>query len=146
DGWLDILLINEPTCVLYRNRRDGTFEDVTRAAGLAAVRGPWKGCAVGDYDNDGWLDLFLTGFHDGALLRNDHGIFRRVTPGIRHKGWGSSAVFADLDGDGRLDLFAGNYVRLGPGDPLYCTFPHGVKGGCPPRVYTAEHGVMYRNL
>ena len=69
DGWLDILLVGEPACGLFLNRKDGTFRDVSVQSGLAAVKGPWKGCAVGDYDNDGNLDLLLTGYKDIRLLR-----------------------------------------------------------------------------
>ncbi len=151
DGWLDILLVGEPVCALYRNvpgesggRR---FADVTRSTRLDRTRGPWKGCAVADWDDDGDLDLFLSGYHTAALLRNDSGRLVDVTraAGLRHAGWGSSAGFADYDRDGDLDLFVGNYVKFGPGSVKYCTFRHGVRGGCPPRVYPAEKGVLYRN-
>src|SRR5262249_17262478 len=132
DGWQDILLVGEPTCALFHNEPDGKggrrYREVTAALGLKAVRGPWKGCAVGDYDNDGWLDLFLSGYPTGALLHNEGGKRLRDVTGpsrIRHTGWGSSAGFADYDGDGWLDLFVGNYVKFGPDSIQHCAFKNG---------------------
>jgi hypothetical protein len=152
DGWLDILLVGEPKCAAYHNEPDGKggrrFVDVTSRLGLDRITGPWKGCAIGDYDNDGWPDVFLSGYHTGALLRNDRG--RRLVDvtraaHIRHRGWGSSAGFADYDGDGHLDLFVGNYLKFGPESLQHCRFRGGAMGGCPPQVYPAERGVLYHN-
>jgi enediyne biosynthesis protein E4 len=152
DGWLDVLLVDEPNCRLYRNRTSAggreRFEEVTEVTGLSRVRGPWKGCAIGDWNADGHLDLFLTGYYKVALLANVAG--KRVVDvtlrsQIRHHGWASSAGFADYDGDGDLDLYVGNYVQFGPKSVQHCTFPGGAVGGCPPQVYPAERGKLYRN-
>jgi hypothetical protein len=178
DGWQDILLVADDRCALFRNEEapEGgrRFREVSAEAGLAqlhaggipaAQRLPpgtpvppgkeppqWKGCAVGDFDGDGWPDVVLTGYEVLTLLRNvprrrggrafvDH----TAASGIRWRGWGSSAGFADYDGDGDLDLFVGRYVRFGPNDPRYCDIAHNVRGGCPPRVYYPERGSLYRN-
>ncbi|UCF39247.1 MAG: CRTAC1 family protein [Acidobacteriota bacterium] len=128
DGWLDIFVTNgvrfgetytdanRPTSRLYRNRRDGTFEDVTVTAGLD--RTGWQtGVSVGDYDNDGWDDLFC-GFwgHDVLFRNNGDGTFREVT---REAGlydseirWSSGSVWLDFDRDGHLDLYVSRYIEL----------------------------------
>jgi len=111
----------------------------------------WTGVAVGDYDGDGWLDLLLAGFHRLALFRNDGGgAFCDVTAqtGLdpaNHRHWGSSAGFMDLDGDGRLDLVILNFVVFGPNWPQYCELVPGVRSACPPQVYPAEKGEIWRN-
>lgn len=152
DGWQDILLVSEPTCGLFHNEPDGKggrrFVETTVTVGLDKIRGPWKGCAIGDWDNDGDTDLFLSGYHTAALVRCDSGrkmvdVTHRAQ--IHHKGWGSSAGFADYDLDGDLDLFVGNYVQFGPDSLQHCRFSGGAMGGCPPRTYPAEYGVLYRN-
>jgi hypothetical protein len=150
DGWLDVLLVGEPRSGLFRNTPGPTgrrFVDVSAASGVASVRGPWKGCTVGDWDDDADLDVVLTGYHTLAMLRSDGGRFTDVTAatGIRHRGWASSAGFADYDGDGDLDLYVGNYVVFGPKSIQHCRLDNGVMGGCPPQVYPAERGVLYRN-
>src|SRR6266496_3689690 len=142
DGWLDIYLTNgtrfgerwpagqAPTSHLYRNNRDGTFTDVTEKSGLA--RTGWQtGICVGDYDNDGWDDLFCCFWGHNVLFRNNgDGTFTDVTrqAGVydeRHR-WGSGCTFVDYDRDGRLDLFVCNYIQLDPvktgadGDPAAC--------------------------
>jgi enediyne biosynthesis protein E4 len=157
DGWMDILLVNGSTLEdfkankchpskLYRNNHDGTFTDVTTKAGLTHC-GWGFGAAVGDYDNDGWEDLYIT-YLDGAVLyHNNHdGTFKDVTAkaGVGNLGrWGTSAAFGDYDNDGNLDLYVANYVDLdldhlpefgqGPfcqyrGIPVSCG-PRGLKGG-----------------
>jgi hypothetical protein len=157
DGWMDILLVNGSTLEdlkankchpskLYRNNRDGTFTDVTSRAGFTHC-GWGFGAAVGDYDNDGWEDLYIT-YLDGAVLyHNNHdGTFTDVTAkaGVGNLGhWGTSAAFGDYDNDGNLDLYVANYVDLdldhlpefgqGPfcqyrGIPVSCG-PRGLKGG-----------------
>src|SRR6185312_13301744 len=93
----------------------GHFSDVTHQAGLDRLHGTFQGCAVGDYDNDGYDDLYISGYHTGFLLHNEAGKrFRDVTKeaGIAAQAWGTSAAFGDVDNDGRLDLYIGNYVRF----------------------------------
>ena len=127
DGWLDIFVVNgsrlegfskgdEPTCRLYKNNRDGTFTDVTVQAGL--VRSGWgQGCCIGDYDNDGWDDLFVTYYGQNVLWHNNgNGTFTDVTgkAGLLQNRlrWNSGCAFIDYDRDGCLDLFVANYIDL----------------------------------
>jgi hypothetical protein len=138
DGWLDIFVVNgwglkefpkgqEPTNHLYKNNHDGTFTDVTEKAGL--VRHGWgQGVCVGDYDNDGNLDLFVTYYGKNVLYHNNgNGTFTDVT---RESGllqpedhWNTGAAFVDYDRDGRLDLFVCNYVAYEHGLTLYESNP-----------------------
>ena len=138
DGWLDIFIVNgwglngfpkgqEPTNHLYKNNRNGTFTDITEKAGL--VRHGWgQGVCVGDYDNDGFLDLFVTYYGENVLYRNNgDGTFTDVT---REAGllqpedhWNSGAAFLDYDRDGHLDLFVSNYVGHQYGRVLYESNP-----------------------
>ena len=127
DGWLDIFFVNgttlegfpkgqEPTNHLYRNRGDGTFEDVTARAGLGAS-GWGQGACAGDYDNDGHDDLFVTYWGQNRLYHNDgDGTFDDVTAraGLTQSRtrWSTGCAFLDYDRDGRLDLFAANYIDL----------------------------------
>src|SRR5213075_2085507 len=128
DGWLDIFLVNgwrlegfpkgeEPTCHLYKNNRDGTFTDVTIKAGL--TRSGWgQGVCVGDYDNDGADDLFVSYWGENALYHNNgDGTFTDVSrkAGITTAGsplprWNTGCAFLDYDRDGWLDLFVANYI------------------------------------
>jgi len=139
DGWLDVYAvngrylegINDPESRvkgaelgnrLFRNRGDGTFEDVTAKAGVADG-GYGMGVAVGDYDNDGRPDLFVTNFSGNSLYHNNgNGTFDNVTEraGVRGDGsWSVGAVFFDYDKDSRLDLFVGNYLEFDPKYRLY---------------------------
>jgi hypothetical protein len=127
DGWLDIFLVNgtrlegfpagsEPTSHLFRNNRDGTFTDVTAKAGVSHS-GWGQGVCVGDYDNDGWDDLFVTYFGKNVLYHNNgDGTFTDVSQkaGVAGKGtrWNTGCAFVDYDRDGRLDLFVANYIDL----------------------------------
>lgn len=150
DGRQDILLVNEPISGLFRNSGGGRFQDVTGRVGLDTVRGAWKGVAVGDYDGDGWLDLFLTGYRCLALLRSRKGAgFTDMTRAAglaadNWRNWGASAGFMDLDADGDLDLVMLNYVVWGPHAMQYCTYG-GIRMGCPPKVYDPERGRLFRN-
>ncbi len=127
DGWLDIFLVNgtrlegfqagsEPTSHLFRNNRDGTFTDVTAKAGVAHS-GWGQGCCIGDYDNDGWDDLFVTYFGKNVLYHNNgDGTFTDVSQkaGVAGNGkrWNTGCAFVDYDRDGRLDLFVANYIDM----------------------------------
>jgi hypothetical protein len=125
DGWLDVFLVNgttlegfpaqkAPMCHLYRNRRDGTFEDVTSRAGVGQT-GWGQGACAADYDNDGHDDLFVTSWGQNHLYRNrGDGTFEDVTlrAGLKNARprWGAGCAFLDYDRDGSLDLFAANYI------------------------------------
>jgi hypothetical protein len=127
DGWLDIFLVNgsrlegfpagsEPTSHLFRNNRDGTFTDVTAKAGVAHS-GWGQGVCIGDYDNDGWEDLFVTCYGKNVLYHNNgDGTFTDVSQkaGVAGKGtrWNTGCAFVDYDRDGRLDLFVANYIDM----------------------------------
>ena len=164
DGWMDIFLVNgstqqNPRAVacqpgkLYRNNHDGTFSDVTTKAGLTSCR--WGfGAATGDYDNDGWEDLYVT-YLDGAALyhNNGDGTFSDVTSkaGVGdNKQWGTSAAFGDYDNDGKLDLYVANYVDLDLehlpefGQGPFCQY-RGVPVSCGPRGLRGSRDRLYHN-
>lgn len=151
DGWQDILLIGDPHPQLFRNDGAGHFINVTTEFGLQELNADWTGCAIGDYDGDGWLDFLLTGFHRLALLRNMGGErFEDVTRSVgldsqNHDHWGASAGFSDLDSDSQLDLVILNYVQFGPDSKQYCELQPGIKSGCPPKEYPPERGEIWRN-
>src|SRR6202011_5797825 len=123
DGWMDIYLVNSGKCdffepqsplrnALYRNNRDGTFTDVTEKAKVPGG-GYGMGVAVGDYDSDGFADLYVTQYGHSILYHNNgNGTFTDVTEtaGVAATGWASSAVWFDYDNDGRLDLFVCRFV------------------------------------
>jgi hypothetical protein len=165
DGWLDIFLVNgsrlegfpkgqEPTSHLYRNNRDGTFTDVTLAAGLTHV-GWGQGVCVGDYDGDGNLDLFVTYYGKNVLYRNrGNGTFVDVTreAGLLTEAplYSTGAAFLDYDRDGRLDLFVAHYTDYAeatshsPGDQAGCKWK-GQAVMCGPRGLKGGVNVLYRN-
>jgi enediyne biosynthesis protein E4 len=163
DGWMDLLFSRgsslerwrqgtNPGPVLYHNRGDGTFEDVTQKVGL--TRGGWGvGVTAGDVDNDGWVDLYLTNLGPDVLYHNNgDGTFTDITDksGIRAPGWSSSAAFGDFDGDGYLDLYVAAYLDVGP-DKL----PEGRAGGtcsyvgvpvlCGPRGLPGAQDLYFHN-
>ena len=126
---------------LYRNEgNDATglprFRDVTRAAGLESTF-YGMGAAVGDYDNDGREDVYVTGLGRNRLYRNRGGRFEEVATraGVRDSGWGTSAAFLDYDGDGYLDLFVCRYVDWSPEKDLWCTLDGTSKSYCTPERY-----------
>ena len=133
---------------LYRNRGDGTFEDVTAGSG-ADVAGYGMGAAAGDYDNDGDTDLFVTNAGPNVLLRNDGGgRFTDVTAtaGVAGRGWSTSAAFFDADADGDLDLFVLRYINWSVGGELQCFSLTGAPDYCSPRNYDAPlSDMLYRN-
>src|ERR1035437_9147784 len=131
DGWLDIYLVNgstydalagkttSPHAALFHNNHDGTFTDVTETAGVANDRWGY-GCVVGDYDNDGWPDLYVTNYGKNRLYHNNHnGTFTDVAEkaGVTIGTWSTGATFGDYDGDGRLDLFVDGYARIDLSNP-----------------------------
>jgi hypothetical protein len=157
DGWLDVLLVNSTSwpenrgpatsSALYRNNQDGTFRDVTREAGLASnVYG--IGCAVGDYDNDGNPDVFITAVGPDRLYRNlGGGKFQDVTAkaGVGDPGFGTSAAWFDYDRDGKLDLFVANYVEWSPETDVHCTLDGTNKSYCTPQKYKGQSPTLYHN-
>jgi hypothetical protein len=151
DGLLDVFLVGEPRCALFRNLDGRHFEDVSARIGLTGHTGLWKGCAVGDFNNDGFPDVLITGYRRLLLLKNDQARrFLDVTgavglPPDNQLKWGSSAGFADLDGDGSLDLVTLNYVVFNEHTPQLCELTPGVKSGCRPQNYQPEFGRLYRN-
>ncbi len=156
DGLLDIYLIcysqtpqpagaSKLTDVLYRNNGDGTFSDVTESAGIAnGMLG--MGLAVGDYDNDGWPDLYITGYGASKLYRNSgKGTFTDVTgqAGVNNNLWGTSAAFFDHDNDGYLDLFVCNYLAYDEKN-LPCTLYDG-KPYCLIKNFKGSASRLFRN-
>jgi enediyne biosynthesis protein E4 len=157
DGDLDIYLVcytqtpqpdpaARPGDALYRNNGDGTFTDVTERAGLAhRMRG--MGLAVGDYDADGFPDIYITGYGESRLYRNQRdGTFKDVTgrAGVGSRRWGASAAFFDYDGDGRLDLYVTNYIDFDPARPTPCQFFEG-RPYCPISKFRGSPPALYRN-
>src|SRR5215471_14198711 len=166
DGWLDIYLTNgsrletkwpegaAPTSHLYKNNRDGTFTDVTQKSGLG--RTGWQtGVCIGDYDNDGWDDLFCCFWGHNILFHNNgDGTFTEVTrkAGLYNENvrWGAGCTWLDYDRDGRLDLFICNYIRLDPENTLHpgaaasCQWK-GVPVMCGPRGLAGDTNALFHN-
>ena len=164
DGWPDIFVVNgttlegfpanqAPTNHLYHNNHDGTFTDVTAKAGLTAT-GWGQGVCVGDYDNDGWEDLYITYFGKNRLYHNDHGVFTEVAEkaGVAGSGkaWGTGCAFVDYNRDGHLDLMVANYVDFNisttptPGEGSSCVWK-GVPVMCGPRGLPGAKNILYEN-
>lgn len=154
DGRLDLYLVQSgggTGNALFRNRGDGSFEDVSAAAGVDD-RGYGMGCATGDYDNDGRVDLYVTNLGNNVLYRNmGNGRFENRTKiaGVGDPGWSTSATFLDYDADGDLDLFVANYVDWGK-DPAFaekaCHATSGARDYCSPQSYAAPaRDTLYRN-
>jgi enediyne biosynthesis protein E4 len=158
DGWQDILLINgmdwprhrqrPSTLQLYHNNRNGTFTDVTRRAGLD-LEMYGMGIAVGDYDNDGWPDVFITCVGQNRLFRNTgKGSFVDVTnpSGLGgRRGFSTSALWFDFDRDGWLDLFVCNYVKWSPEQDVFCSLDGKRKSYCTPEAYHGETCWLFHN-
>jgi enediyne biosynthesis protein E4 len=157
DGWMDIYLVNsgkadfyEPSHplrnALYRNNRDGTFTDVTEKAGVAGG-GYGMGVAVGDYNGDGYPDLYITQYGRNILYRNNgDGTFTDVTEkaGVAAAGWSSSAVWFDYDNDGKLDLFVCQFAQYD--STLGCgTDGAGVRHYCIPRIFKPTPSWLFHN-
>jgi len=163
DGWMDIFLLSGSSMAgapsgasnrLYKNNRDGTFSDVTEKAGLRFT-GWGSGVCVGDYNNDGWEDLFCTFYGQNKLYRNNgDGTFTDVTKqaGLENSKtrWGAGCTFFDYNRDGHLDLFVSNYVQFDathipkPGQDVYCNWK-GVPVNCGPRGLPPGYHSLYRN-
>jgi len=165
DGYLDIYLVNGAAIPslkkespaywnrLFRNNHDGTFTDVTERAGLAGT-GYGMGVAVGDYDNDGWPDLFVANVTANQLFHNNgNGTFTDVTEKAGLQGatldgkkmWSVGAGWFDYDNDGLLDLFVINYCKWEVNRDPDCTVGGGVRGYCHPKYYAPTHDALYRN-
>ncbi len=168
DGWLDIYLVNgstydaltgkttPPHAALFHNNHDGTFTDVAKKAGVTNDR--WGfGVAIGDYNNDGWPDIFVSNYGKNRLYRNNHdGTFTDVAAeaGVQLGNWSTGATFGDYDGDGRLDLFVAGYVHYDMNNPPVpgssavayptCRF-RDVPVMCGPRGLRGEHDHLFRN-
>lgn len=168
DGWLDIYLVNgstydalsgkttPPRAALFRNNHDGTFTNVASIAGVTNDR--WGfGCAVGDYDNDGWPDLFVGNYGKNRLYHNNHnGTFTDVAEkaGVTLGNWSTGATFGDYDGDGRLDLFVPGYIHYDMNNPpipgskavaySFCNF-RGISVMCGPRGLEGEPDHLFHN-
>jgi hypothetical protein len=168
DGWLDIYLVNgstvdamngkaaPPHAALFHNNHDGTFTDVAATAGVTNDR--WGfGVAIGDFDNDGWPDIFVGNYGKNRLYRNNHdGTFTDVAEkaGVTLGNWSTGATFGDYDGDGRLDLFVAGYVHYDMQNPptpgskavsySFCNF-RGLSVMCGPRGLVGEQDHLFRN-
>jgi hypothetical protein len=159
DGWMDIYLVNsgpsdffKPATplknALYHNNHDGTFTDVTEKAGVAG--GTFgMGAAAGDYDGDGWVDLYVTSYGRNILYHNNHdGTFTDVTEkaGVAAPGWSTNAVWFDYDNDGRLDLFVSSFVLYDKtAQNLYCTDESKRRYYCVPRFFKPQPSHLFHN-
>lgn len=168
DGWLDIFLVNgstydalegkatPPHAALFRNNHDGTFTNVANIAGVTNDRWGY-GCATGDYNNDGWPDLYVSNYGKNRLYRNNHdGTFTDVAEqaNVALDSWSAGATFGDYDGDGNLDLFVDGYITLDMKNPpvsgskavgyAFCQY-RGVAVMCGPRGLKGAPDHLYHN-
>ena len=157
DGWPDILLINgkdlvphgrHTTAALYRNNHNGTFTDVTKGSGLdLEIYG--LGVTIGDYDNDGRDDVYITALGGDHLFHNEgNGHFHDATrdAGIANSAFSTGAAWLDYDRDGKLDLFVANYVQWTQQGDLWCSLDGSTKSYCTPESYKGTSSRLYRNL
>ncbi|MXZ18445.1 MAG: CRTAC1 family protein [Rhodothermaceae bacterium] len=159
DGWQDILVATggafegepplgaHPALRLFRNLGGGQFEEVTQPAGLALLRAYSLGMTIGDYDNDGDQDIFVTTLEEDLLLRNTGGVFEEIGQAAKVgliSEWSTSAMFFDANRDGFLDLYVGTYVHWTPEDDIYCSFG-GNKVYCTPELYEGIASRYYQN-
>ena len=158
DGWQDIVLVQSSTwpgrpkparatLALYRNNKNGTFTDITRAAGLA-VEMYGLGISAADFDNDGDQDLYVTGLGSSRLFKNDGAArFADVTAaaGVGDPGFSTSALWFDYNRDGKLDLFVARYVQWSIQTDLFCTLDGRTKSYCTPESYKGSSPSLYRN-
>lgn len=157
DGWMDIYLVNSGKCdffdpnpplrnALYHNNRNGTFTEVTEKAGVAG-KAYGMGVAVGDYDGDGYPDLYVTQYPRSILYHNNRdGTFTDVTEkaGVAVSGWSTSAVWFDYNNDGRLDLFVCGFLDYSKSKNIYCGEP-GLRAYCMPNAYPGTPNKLFRN-
>ena len=158
DGWQDILFVNSmdwpehktsvSTPALYHNNHDGTFTDVTRTSGLAKEM-YGLGCAVGDFDNDGRDDIYITALGGNYLFRSlGAGRFVDVTTKahVKDPGFSTGAVWFDYDNDGKLDLFVSHYVDWSEATDQFCTLDGKNKSYCTPELYKGQSATLFHNL
>jgi hypothetical protein len=160
DGWLDIFMVNSGATdfytpatplkhALYKNNRNGTFTDVTDKAGVTGGKDFGMGCAVADYDNDGYQDILVTAYGRCTLYHNNgNGTFTDVTEkaGLAAPGWTTSAVWFDYDNDGRLDLFLCSFVQFSAKSEVFCGDNKlGKRFYCIPRVFKPTPSLLFHN-
>lgn len=161
DGWPDILLVgggawekstqqDVPSLRLWANNGDGTFRETTAETGLSAIQAYAFGCTVADYDNDGDEDIYVTTLRHNLLLQNEGGKFTDLaqTAGVQGKRvWSTASIFVDVDRDGWLDLFVGNYIQWSQemDRHIWCSIDGETDNYCHPNLYEGEQGVFYHN-